>query len=638
MVRIIRTCSPARARRARRPVALALAAAVAVTSGLAVMTGDAGSADAQVRQEARTAQSARGSTAAGHYLAALHAEAIRDIPVAAEEMRRALARDPENRQILARTHLLMLRDGRMDEAVPLAHRLFDGVERPNPFVNLTLVVEAVRDGDRETAALRLAQMAASGVHQFLVPLVAAWVVADDREDGGEQVEEALARLPGDGGIAAIRTLHAALIAAYQERHAEADEYFQGALAGWSPGSYRVVSAYGEFLERQGRAEDARRLYDGLLRHSPASRLIEPALTRVESGTRPEAAIGQASHGVAEAFYDMAAALYQEGIYDVALTFAHFALYLRADFPMARVLIGDILESGGRYQEANSYYRTVAPDAAENWSARLRIAANLRQMDMVDEAVALLRLMAAEAPDRPEPLMQLGDLLRINERFEEAAQAYHEAEERIGELSEQHWSLLYYRAIAYERMGEWPRAEADFLAAMEMRPEEPYLLNYLGYSWVDRGENLEQAREMIELAVELRPNDGFITDSLGWVFYRLGDVDEAVRYLEAAIELEPGDPVINDHLGDAYWFAGRKVEARYQWQRALASSPDPELEPVIREKLADARRGAALPAGLTPPGPLEAEAGAADPGEADSGDTAPEAKPEVSRSDPAGSGG
>jgi tetratricopeptide (TPR) repeat protein len=226
---------------------------------------------------------------------------------------------------------------------------------------------------------------------------------------------------------------------------------------------------------------------------------------------------------------------------------------------------------------------------------------------VEEAAALLRMLAADVPDRAEPLMQLGDLLRINERFEEAAEAYHAAEARIGQLEDHHWSLLYYRAIAYERAGEWPRAEADFLAALEMRPDEPYLLNYLGYSWVDRGEHLDRAREMIELAVELRPNDGFITDSLGWVLYRLDDVQGAVEHLEAAIELEPGDPVINDHLGDAYWFAGRRLEARYQWQRALDSDPEPELEAVIRGKLATAT-GSALPTGLVPPGPVEPVAG------------------------------
>ncbi|MGH6954092.1 MAG: tetratricopeptide repeat protein, partial [Alphaproteobacteria bacterium] len=148
----------------------------------------------------------------------------------------------------------------------------------------------------------------------------------------------------------------------------------------------------------------------------------------------------------------------------------------------------------------------------------------------------------------------------------------------------HWTLLYARGIALERSKQWPRAEADLLRALEFRPEQALVLNYLGYSWADRGENLERAREMIERAVALRPNDGYIVDSLGWVHYRMGQYDKAVIHLERALELKSGDAVITDHLGDAYWQAGRKTEARFQWRRALTLDADQDLRRSIQLKL------------------------------------------------------
>jgi Flp pilus assembly protein TadD len=143
-----------------------------------------------------------------------------------------------------------------------------------------------------------------------------------------------------------------------------------------------------------------------------------------------------------------------------------------------------------------------------------------------------------------------------------------------------WSLFYSRGIALERSGQWKRAEADLLHALELKPDQPLVLNYLGYSWIDRGENLERGLKMVEKAVELRPEDGYIVDSLGWAHYRLGDYPNAVQYLEKAIELVPEDPTINDHLGDAYWQNGRSIEARYQWRRALQFGPqEDEVKPI-----------------------------------------------------------
>ena len=212
---------------------------------------------------------------------------------------------------------------------------------------------------------------------------------------------------------------------------------------------------------------------------------------------------------------------------------------------------------------------------------MRIAANLELLDRTDEAIAQLKAMAAEEPTRAGADMQLGDLLRGKKRFTESVAAYDEAIQRFEAAGmPERWSLYYSRGIALERSGQWKRAEADLEHALELKPDQPLVLNYLGYSWIDRGENLDRGLKMIQKAVELRPEDGYIVDSLGWAHYRLGDYSSAVQYLEKAIELVPEDPTINHHLGDTYWQSGRPVEARYQWKRALQFGPqDEEIKPI-----------------------------------------------------------
>ena len=201
-------------------------------------------------------------------------------------------------------------------------------------------------------------------------------------------------------------------------------------------------------------------------------------------------------------------------------------------------------------------------------------------------------MAEEAPERSDALIAMGDLLRGKDRFAEAESAYTRAIQRLPKIERSDWRLLYARGITYERTKRWPQAEADLLKALELEPDQPFVLNYLGYSWVDQGLNLDRAKAMLHRAVELRPDDGFIVDSLGWAYYRLGENDKAVTYLERAVELEPGDPVLNDHLGDVYWRVGRQREARFQWQRALTFKPEPDAVAAIQAKLAN---------GLRPPG-------------------------------------
>ena len=268
----------------------------------------------------------------------------------------------------------------------------------------------------------------------------------------------------------------------------------------------------------------------------------------------------------------------------ALLYVRLATYLKPEFPVAQLLMGDILDQSDRHADSIAIYQNIALNSPYSWLARLKMAANLDHIDRIDEAKALLEQMAEERPTEIEPLVRLGSFLRVREDFAGAEQAYNRAFQRLAEVTPNYWSLYYYRGISRERQKKWSEAEKDFLKALELNPDQPYVLNYLGYSWVDQGVNLDRAKAMIERAVKQRRDDGYIVDSMGWVLYRLGAYGEAVQHLERAVELRPLDPIISDHLGDAYWRVGRRQEARFQWRRALSLDPEREEIGKIETKI------------------------------------------------------
>ncbi len=312
--------------------------------------------------------------------------------------------------------------------------------------------------------------------------------------------------------------------------------------------------------------------------------METALARLDAGKPALRLVSNANEGVAEALVNMATLLSQENVPEIAMMLTQMSLALRPGFDAALLLRGDIFEGAGRDTDAVASYDRVDRASPLSWSARLRSAQLLDRDGKTEVAIARLRDMAAEKPGRSDALVALGDLLRYKKRFPEAVDAYDAAFKRIKDPGERNWPLYYARGVVLERAHQWDRAQADFLKALEFRPDQPMVLNYLGYSWVEQGRNLKRALAMIEKAVRLRPNDGYIVDSLGWAHYQLHDYGRAVRYLEHAVELASQDPTVNDHLGDAYWRVGRHLEARFQWQRALVLGPEPEDVAPIEKKL------------------------------------------------------
>lgn len=527
-----------------------------------------------------TAKSWTGS-GAGAYLAARHAQQVGDLDSAAALMLQAVAEDPDDLDLLERATALLVAESRLEEAGRLARRLT--AERPSTVGALLLAVEAARAGDFGRARAVLAPLPEQGINSFVVPLMVAWAQAG--EGDFDAALETLAPLAEQSHLASLHDFHAALIADRAGRPEAAAPLYEAVLAGQGAGTLRAVQAAASFYQRTDQTERAREVYAAYARRNPGSSLLQ-AEDLLRAGADLPPLVATARDGMAEALYGAASSLRQANALDVSLVLGRLALALRPQFPLAQALVADVLEARGQFDAANAVYAEIDPASPVREAADLRRARNLDEAGRTDEAVALLEDLSSRAADDPDPLVALGDILRAHKRFAEAAVAYSRALERVPAVEAQHWALYYSRGIAYERSGEWTKAESDFLRALELEPDQPLVLNYLGYSWVEQGVNLEQARRMIEQAVKLRPDDGYIIDSLGWILYRLGHFQQAVRHLERAAELAPDDPTINDHLGDALWQVGRRQEARFQWRRALSMDPEPERAEGIRAKLED----------------------------------------------------
>jgi tetratricopeptide (TPR) repeat protein len=312
--------------------------------------------------------------------------------------------------------------------------------------------------------------------------------------------------------------------------------------------------------------------------------LDPALgalkRRLEAGeTLPVTVVLDANDGLAEVFFTVASALNGDTPEGFILAFARTAEALQPGNMDAILLSASLLESLLRFDLAIAAYDMVPADSAFFHIAELGRANALEQSGKKDEAIVVLQRLSETHDKIPAIFVTLGDSLRRLERYDEAAVAYDRAIALYGVPQEGHWSVYFARGITQEREKNWDRAEADFRQALRLKPDQPQVLNYLGYSFVEMKRNMDEALDMIQRAVAARPEDGYVTDSLGWVFYRLGRYDEAVVEMERAAELMPVDPVINDHLGDVYWAVGRKREARFQWRRAM--SFEPELEDAIR---------------------------------------------------------
>jgi tetratricopeptide (TPR) repeat protein len=526
--------------------------------------------------------------ALGKYLAGRTAQYANDIGAAADSFAAALEADPGNTMLMRRAYYYLLADGRFDEAVAVARRAVEAIPDED-FAPLVLATAAIRDGDAAAARDLLAPLEPSGLNGLLQPLMAGWAALVDGD-----LDAALAALEPARDMTSARRLvdlHAALMAHVGGDDAQAMARIDAYLDEAPPDNARPLELVTMLLVHNGRLEQAREIMRTYMAQGPAPLVVTDLARRLEAN---EAAgmpdlVRSPTDGFAEALYHVGLVVNQGQGSDTAIALIRMALAVRPDFPRAALAIAETLRRMERYEAATAVLQGIdtGGDSALDYVVRLYTAENLENLDRIDEALARYDALAAAHPDQIEPLVDKGDLLRRDERFAEAAQAFGAALDRIesgaGD-SAMLWPVLFRRGVANERAGNWDQAEADFKRALDLEPGQPEILNYLGYSWLDRGEHIEEAVEMIREAVRQRPNDGYIVDSLGWGYYLLGRYEEAVIELERAVELRPQDWTINDHLGDAYWRVGRRTEARFQWERALSLDPEDDVIDDIERKL------------------------------------------------------
>lgn len=516
----------------------------------------------------------------GKYLSGRYAQYLGDLEGAAEFYERALAEEDQSESVRYRAYRLFLRAGKIERAAELA----GGIEqngRDGGLAPLVELVVAVKTGDFAGAKRSLEEIEPRGFNSLLKPVAAAWIILD--QGSLEDAISALEPLGSTSGFRAFQAHHTALIYDAAGATTAADAAYRSAVETRETRSLRGIEAFANFLIRNGRRVEAEATFNQYITGG-SSALVDDARARLVRPGMPEPFVADVAQGLAEGLYGASRALLQNNTQEIAVIYAQLAIVLRPEFDVALMLLGNIFDASRQWENANRAYGRVDPGSELGWAARIRMANNLNRLDQTEEAMDILRQMSDERPTRTDALIGLADMLRFDQRWDEAVVEYNRAIERLDELTEEDWTLLYSRGIALERSKKWDRAESDFLRALEFSPDQPLVLNYLGYSWIERGTHLDEARDMIEKAVDLRPRDGYIVDSLGWVLFQIGKFDEAVGQLERAVLLRPDDPVINEHLGDAYWRVGRRLEARFQWERALIFEPEEELVPVIQKKI------------------------------------------------------
>ncbi|MEM8687089.1 MAG: tetratricopeptide repeat protein [Pseudomonadota bacterium] len=527
-----------------------------------------------------SAQGTGSDSLSGAYLAGIQAGKARDTDAAARFIARALEKDPDDPELITRAFMLELGRGNIKRASVLAKRVI-GHDKRHRVARLVLALEDFRAKRHEAARVHLDHAAYTPIGQLTSALLTGWSWA--AEGKMEEAIRALKKLDSTESFGVYKTFHSGLIADFLDQPKRATAFFERTYddAGTS---LRVVQAYGSFLERHGKADQALKVYEKFDASTAGHPLVNDALKRVNAKDQAPRFIASGLEGASEALFSLSSALADQSGVDLALLYAQLALKIRPNFAVAQTLLGDIYEDTKRYQNAIDAYDKVPTTSSLRANAEIRMAINYDRVGNFDEAEKRLKALIAADDNAYQAELNLGNLLRGHEKFSEAATYYTSAIAKLDKVETKHWTTFYFRGICYERSKQWPLAEADFRQALKLRPEQPLVLNYLGYSWIEKGLNLNEALKMIERAVELRPNDGYIVDSLGWAHYKLRNFELATKHLERAVELKPQDPVINDHLGDAYWRVGRKLEAKFQWQRARDNKPEPDVLEKVMQKL------------------------------------------------------
>jgi len=520
-------------------------------------------------------------TMSGSYLAARHASVERDSASAAAFYRSALRIDPRNNELLDRAFISSLADGDIEEAVKLADRILT-IDKSNRVARLVVGVRDLKLKRYAAAQLNLNQSIRGPITDLVATLLSGWATygAGDAKLAVTNID----KLTGPEWYPIFKDLHSGMILELSGKEKEAGTRLERAYK-LDESMLRVADDYARWLTRNKDSAAAIAIYQAFEKKLPRHPLVQEALRETRAGKKMGPLVDSAQSGAAEALYGIGATLTRRGGEDLALVYLQLSLYLAPHHSLALLSLADLYETVKKPAMAIKVYERMPANSVLKRNAQIQLATNLDAADRSEEAIKILKGVTAEDAKDIEAIMALGNIERGRKKFADCAQTYSRGIAAMPDPNEKNnWVYYYYRGICEERSKQWSKAETDMRKALQLQPEQPHVLNYLGYSWIDQGINLDEGMKMIKRAVDQRPDDGYIVDSLGWAYYRISNYDDAVKHLERAIDLKPEDPTINDHLGDAYWRTGRTLEARFQWAHARDLKPEQEELPKIEAKL------------------------------------------------------
>lgn len=524
----------------------------------------------------------------GAFLAARTADVDKDYETAIALYRITLQYDPTNTEVKERLMITLLLNGDFEEGVKLAQALKDdpAVER------ITTVVrgmDAIRKREYRTAEKILVYSGPNDLDRMMNGLLVAWAKFGDGKT--KQALAAISDMEGPDWFAIFKNYNAGAIAAAAGDRDTARKRLNDAILDRNGGAaapdtfMRAVMALARLEAREGnkqKALDAISVGENLVSsYAPLKALRDS----IERGEKQEQQVRTAAQGAASVLFSIGGALNREGAEDIVSLYLQVSRALDPESADTLVLLGGLAESQQKPDLAIEFYRQVPETSPMRRLSELQLGLQLADLGKVDEAKKHLKELIEADPKDMRSYLAYGSVLSDAKEYKEMGEVYDRAVEQMGNVpNKSQWTIYFQRGIAYERQKKWEQAEPNFRKALELNPDQPQVLNYLGYSWVDMNVNLDEGLEMIRKAVSIKPDDGYIVDSLGWAYYRLGQYDDAVTELERAAELRAGDPTINDHLGDAYWRVGRKLEATFQWNRALGLKPEEAEIPKIKAKI------------------------------------------------------
>ena len=476
------------------------------------------------------------------------------------------------------------------EALASNGQIGDAIKITNNMKNIDSIALALylksihhlNEGNYEALKLSLTKVSPNGIDSYIIPILQAWASAGLRNH-----EESIRHLnnQADKGILSpIYDYHLALINDWVGEYTSAKQKYEDAITRSNTPNAKLFISASSFFERR-QLYELRDLVDKKFEKTmPDSSELLIFETKKNKFNPSRPLVTNIREGIAETFLNTSEILYNEGLVTQALIYSQIAFFLNRDLDNAKLILGNIFKANQNYDRAIKYYKSIKDDSYLSIKSKIAIAKCLSEMQKSHEAISSLEYSGDQYKDNYNYLKTIAEIYYDIKDFKNSTQYYEKIFSKIPKMEERHWPLLYASGIALERDNRWEQAEEKFKQALAFSPDQPLILNYLAYSWIDQGRKLDLAMTMIKKALEGRPNDGYIVDSLGWAYYQVGEYHSAVENLEKAVELVSGDAIIIDHLGDALFYSGRKIEAKFQWKRALEFDPQEDLILQLNNKI------------------------------------------------------